>query len=245
MGEKSEKPKENYLKIPNHILNIPGLGQGEKLLLAHVHSFGRKGCWQNNETIGRMFFRRPRTISLWISNLKKGRHILWRHPKGFYRTLWAKSHPEVQVATKLLYRGQEIPKAEIISGLAKPAPLSRKLPSECAENCGATTQKNGIPVRRKLLHTNNTTKKDINKDTSATPAPLPAGGHAPALLEDRKKDAQAEVEQFKRSFGSRRRRKSGFSPGECEQNRQKQIKALLADDARRRKTVGAEKYRKN
>lgn len=235
MAEESEKrirkPQEHYLAIPNHIQNIPKdkLGRGPKELLAHIYSFGIKGCWQNNETLGKMFFVRPRTISLWIAKLKKGRHILWKSPKGYFRTLWAKSHSEVRVATKLLYRGQEIPKAEIISGLAKPAPLRRKLPSECAENCEVITQKNGIPLRRKLLHTNNTTKKDINKDTSATPAPLPAGGQVPALLEDRKKDAQAEIEKFNRNFGNSKRRKSGLSPAECEQRKQENIRVLLAD----------------
>jgi len=36
------KPKELYLKIPYHILNIPGLGLCEKVLLAHIYSFGEK-----------------------------------------------------------------------------------------------------------------------------------------------------------------------------------------------------------
>ena len=89
MAKKGDKPQEHYLKMPNHILNIEGLGKGEKMLLAHIYSFGRKGCWQSNETIGKMFFRSERTISVWVANLKKGRHILWLHPKGFYRTLWA------------------------------------------------------------------------------------------------------------------------------------------------------------
>jgi len=40
----SKKPKERYLKIPYHILNIKRLGLSEKVLLAHIYSFGEKGC---------------------------------------------------------------------------------------------------------------------------------------------------------------------------------------------------------
>jgi len=37
-----KKPTERYLKIPNHILNIRGLGLCEKTLPAHIYSFGDK-----------------------------------------------------------------------------------------------------------------------------------------------------------------------------------------------------------
>lgn len=127
MATKREKVQENYLKMPNHILNIEGLGKGEMMMLAYIFSFGRKGCWQSNETLGKMFFRSPRTISLWVANLKKGHHILWLHPKGYYRTLWAKSHPDVKGANKLLYRDQEISKTDVIRGQIESNPLRKKI----------------------------------------------------------------------------------------------------------------------
>ena len=43
--------KERYLKIPYHILNLPGLGLSEKVLLAHIHSYGAKRCWESNATL--------------------------------------------------------------------------------------------------------------------------------------------------------------------------------------------------
>ena len=58
-----KRPTELYLKVPYHILNIPGLGLCEKVLLAHIYSFGEKGCWQSNTTLGQMFFVDGRTIS--------------------------------------------------------------------------------------------------------------------------------------------------------------------------------------
>jgi hypothetical protein len=219
MDKKSVKPKENYLKMPNHILNIKGLGKGEKMLLAHIYSFGRRGCWQSNDTLGKMFFCSPRTISMWVAKLKKGGHILWLHPKGFFRTFWAKSHPDVKAANKLMYRGKEISKVDIVSGQADP--LRKNLRSECAENSEATSQKSVVPLRKKLLHTNNTTKKETIKDNSATPAPLPAGGQAPALLEDRKEDTLASIERLKKSFGSGQRRTPETTKEELEQRRLK------------------------
>lgn len=215
--------------MPNHILNIEGLGKGEKMLLSHIFSFGRKGCWQSNETMGKMFFRSERTISVWVANLKKGRYILWLHPKGNYRTLWAKTHPDVKGSDKLLYRKQEISKTKVISGQIESEPLRRKLPSECAENCEVSAQKPVVPLRRKLLHTNNTIKKETTKDTTATPTPLPAGGQASALLVDRKAESIARIERWKKSFGwGARRQTPELTAAECEQRRQEQRRALLA-----------------
>ena len=228
MAKKAARPEERYLKVPNHILNIEDLGQGEKMLLAHIYSFGRKGCWQSNETLGKLFFRKTRTITEWVGKLKKGRHILWRHPKGYYRTLWAKSHPDVKGTDTLLYRDGEISKAEIISGQTGAVPPRRKLPSDCAQNCQVSAQKNVIPLRRKLLPTNNTTSKETTQDT-ATPTPLPAGGQAPALLADRTAGYIARIEQQKKSFGlSARRRTPELTQAEREQRRQQQKMALLA-----------------
>jgi len=230
MAKTNEKPAENYLVIPNSVLNIRGLGRGEKLLLAHIHSFGRKGCWENNATLGKMFFVSTRTVSMWVANLKEGGHILWLHPKGYYRTLWAKSHPEVKATQSLFYRDGEISKAEVISGQAKSTLLRKNLPSECAENCEVTAQKDVFPLRKKLLQTNNTTMRDTNKNTVATPAPLPAGGQAPALLHDRKVEQQGAIEQFKTRFGSTRGQHKPLSAAEFERSRQKLRKQLLAEE---------------
>lgn len=229
MAKKKEKQQEHYLKVPNHILNIRGLGKGEKMLLAHIYSYGRKGCWEKNDTLGQMFFRSPRTISGWVSNLKKGGHILWLHPKGFYRTFWAKSHPDVKQAATLLYRNREIPKSEVVSGQAKSTLLRKNLPSEYAENCEVTAQKPVVPLRKKLLQTNNTTNKETTGGTTATPTPLPAAGQAPALLEDRKAGAITAVEQLKRNFGSGKQRSKPLSNAERQQRVQQQRKALLGD----------------
>ena len=236
---KKKEMKEKYLKIPNSILNISGLNLSKKNLLAHIYSYGRKGCWQGNDTLGKMFFVSGRTISTWVSGLKKAGEILWAHPKGRYRTLWAKRQPDVKTATSLLYMGEEISKQAVVTGHATEILLRRNLRGGIEENCVPTTKKDCIQVGRNLPHTNNTTKKDTITKTTATPSPLPAGGQAPALLVDRKNEYVSQVEQLKRNFGKGPPRK--LTSAEREQRRQAQLRALRADGAGREDSAGEKK----
>jgi len=86
---KKKPQQELYLKVPYHIFNITKLGAAEKMLLAHIYSFGEKGCWQSNKTLSNMFMTTERTISRCLSRLKP--FIYVKKPKGYYRTIWAKS----------------------------------------------------------------------------------------------------------------------------------------------------------
>jgi len=45
------KPKERYLAIPYHILNLGGIALAQKVLLSHIYSFAAKGCRQSNKTL--------------------------------------------------------------------------------------------------------------------------------------------------------------------------------------------------
>jgi hypothetical protein len=83
------KQKEPYLKIPAHILNIPHLSLCEKVLLAHIYSFGAKGCYQSNQTFAEIFIVSPSTIRRWLSQIQQFTHV--KNPKGYYHTIWAKS----------------------------------------------------------------------------------------------------------------------------------------------------------
>jgi hypothetical protein len=83
------KQKEPYLKIPAHILNIADISLSEKVLLAHIYSFGTKGCYQSNQTLAEIFMVSPSTIRRWLSRIQKFTHV--KNPKGYYRTIWAKS----------------------------------------------------------------------------------------------------------------------------------------------------------
>ena len=97
--QQSARPKrhiEPYLKVPHHILNRTDIGLAEKILLAHIYSFGAKGCWQSNATLARHFQTSDRTISRWLAVLLRANLLLVKNPKGYYRTLWVLSHPDVK-----------------------------------------------------------------------------------------------------------------------------------------------------
>lgn len=90
MGKKSKQaPREGYLELPYHILNLPRIRLADKILLAHFYSFGEKGCWQSNATLARMFMTSPSTVRRSIASLKRQGPIVIGSPKGYHRAIWA------------------------------------------------------------------------------------------------------------------------------------------------------------
>jgi hypothetical protein len=219
MVEENKKQKKiaSGLWIRNEIMNNRTLNDSEKMLLAHFDSFGAKGCYQANGTLAEIFMTKPRTIRRRIAKINKAGLIYIKSPKGYYRTIWVRSNSEVAEACKLWYRGKEIEK-----------PNGQKWPTK--------VDKTGQPSRKKSVFrhgqncptTDTDTVKETQKETKATPAPLPARGQATALLEDRKAGLIAEVEQLKHTFGQSGRQKTA---AERQQWIQDQKTALLAFEA--------------
>ena len=213
--EKTRFKHETGIFVPYHILNIEGLGGYEKLLLAHIYSFGKKGCWQSNETLAKMYNTSPGTISRWISKIKKYTYV--KCPKGYYRTLWAKSHPEVIESIKLYYRGREISKSASVN--------LRNSEQEHTQKCVSDCSKSAIRLTQKCATTNKTTNKETITKTIAPPSPLPAGGQPPAALVERREARRAVVENTCRNFG-RAKPYQPLNEDEFQNQRQKKIKAL-------------------
>jgi len=105
------------------------------------------------------------------------------------------------------------------------------------QKCAIDRVKNGLPLEQKCATTNNTTIKGNSKRTTrlgeglrrsrtATPSPLPPKG-TPALLAKRKKAAQAQVQQFKRTFGIGKKKWQPLTEQEFQRRKQAQLKALL------------------
>ena len=217
-----KKPKELYLKIPYHILNIPDLGLCEKVLLAHIYSFGEKGCWQSNATLAKIFMVCPRTISLWIAKLVRSNLIQTKSPKGYYRTIWAKSHPKVSEASVLWYRKQQVPNPDIETKIHR-----AKSCAQDSNNLRGQSAKSGDRPGKILRTINNKTIRETISQTTAPPAPLPAGGQASAVLTERKSAAVRNIEEFKKQFGNGKRIHPPLSEKEINDRRQIQLKALL------------------
>ncbi|MBN1973423.1 MAG: hypothetical protein JW787_07270 [Sedimentisphaerales bacterium] len=201
MRDKNKNPKELYLKVPYHILNLDGINLSEKMLLSHIYSYGVNGCWESNETLGITFMVDERSISRWVKNLKKNSLVYWVHPKGRYRTLWAKSHLEVKEAKELLYMGEKINKEAVINGHAAQILLGQNCRGGIDKTVVPTATKDVFQVRQICLHINNTTNKDIIERTIEQPPPLPAGGQAPAALAQRTQARQETIDNFKQKFG--------------------------------------------
>ena len=124
---------------------------------------------------------------------------------------------------------EEISKKSVIEGQAAEILLRRNLPTTHEENSVPTEKNDAVQVGRNLLHTNNTTNKDTIKTIIERPAPLPAGGQAPAALEQRTQARLDSIDNFKHKFGIGSKQK--FTPlpeAEFQDKKQKQREALLA-----------------
>ena len=224
-----KKRKEPYLKMPAHILNLTQIGLCEKVLLAHIYSFGEKGCWQSNETMAQIFMVSASTISRWLARIKRFVHV--KHPQGYCRTLWAKSHPDVIEAVRC---GAEL-------GRANAADHSKSAQAP-AQNCAADQIKSAISVTQTCATTNNHTITETKKDTIASPSPLPARGQAPAtwppkaaMLQHRVQAAAEQVEKFTGRFG-RPKKPLKLTLEQFEQRRARQLAALRATTNQIRRT---------
>ena len=134
----------------------------------------------------------PGTISRWISKIKE--YIYIKNPKGYYRTIWAKSHPEVRESVKLFYRNREISKSRLDNLRNNEQNHTQKYGSDCS--------KSAVRLNQKCVTINNTTIKDTTGKTITPPSPLPAGGQAPAALEQRSEAANQKIERFGNNFGT-------------------------------------------
>jgi hypothetical protein len=215
---KKKKIEEYYLMLPYHILNLRGLSIGEKVLLSHIYSFGDKGCWQSNETIARIYMICRRTVSIWLANLVKLELVQVKSAKGYYRTIWAKSHPKVKDAARLWYKSEQIGNP-ITQTSAKSSPeVGKNLHSQCA--------KSRIRPRKNLRTTNNTTITETNIDTIAPPSPSPRSCGAQSALEQRRLEYHRQLAHFCRNFGSGSRQVAAPTPEQLEQRRAAQLRAL-------------------
>ncbi len=240
---KEKKPKESYLKIPYHILNIRNLGLSEKVLLAHIFSFGEKGCWQSNATLAKIFMVTTRTISNWIASLVNLEFVQIKSPKGYYRTIWAKSHPEVRDAARLWYRKEYVDNPSVRNSRTheKTSPQYEKTSGEGRKKQRSDCEKSSNRLGKNFRTTNNTTNKETIKETIAPPSPSPRSNGAQSALEQRRLQYRAELEHFCKNFGSGSRQIGPPNADQLEARRQAQLKSLVPGQFNNRTLCGREK----
>jgi len=217
---KKTKRKENHngLWVPNEILNLVDIDDGCKMLLAHFYSFATKGCYQSNKTLATIFMKSEYTISRRIKKLSK--YIVIKNPKGYYRTIWTRLHPQVSKAIEIHRKSKEV------SGQNMSSPLRQNCRTDLVKSLQSSSAKSPVSLQQNCVTTNTETNTKTNTETAAD-LPLPAGGQASRLLEQRRAAAQDRIEQFKKRFGiGKKRAADRMSPQEFESRRQMIIKQL-------------------
>ena len=179
-------------------------------------AWSAKGLYKANDTIAKEYMTTERTVSRWIAKIVKGGFVYVKNPKGYYRTLWVKSHPEVKAANKLWYRSEEISKNR----------LRQNCLTNSDKNSEASRTNHVSRLSQKCPPTYKETNKETNRETKATSSPLPAGGQASPLLQDRESGQQATIKQYKRNFGEADPTEK-LTDAEFEQRRRQQVKALM------------------
>lgn len=140
-SKRGHRCTEPYLKLPYKLLSLPQIGLPEKVLLAHIYSFGAKGCWQSNQTLAEIFMVHPRSIKRWLAAIRK--FLIIKNGKGYYRTIWAKTDRN--------------------SYWDKNGP-------DVGQNWYFNRDKNGLRVGRKCPTTINNTSKETIASPSPSPA---------------------------------------------------------------------------
>lgn len=67
-----------------------------KLLFMRIASFGERGCWMNNETLGEEFNRSERTIRRAVSSLFENGDLVITGWSNQSRKMYAKRNPKVK-----------------------------------------------------------------------------------------------------------------------------------------------------
>ena len=209
--QKRKKKNVDGLWMPNAILNLFDIDYASKVLLAHFYSFAEKGCYQSNKTLAEIFMTAPRTICKRISRMSKYLYI--KCPKGYYRTIWVKIHPQISEMMEKRFNSRE-------RGVRK------TFRSDCAKSGDPTAQDRVSGLRKNVRTTNTYTNTETNTETAAD-LPMPACGQASRLLQERRAAARERIEQFKKRLGiGQKKPDDRMSPQEFEKRRQMIIEQL-------------------
>lgn len=160
----TDKPeKKEGLWVPKEFTIVTNLNWGEKMILAHIFSFGTRGCYQCNGTLAKLYGVCDKTISRIVNKLIVDEEIIVKAPRSQYRTLWACSHPQVKAGEPLTYVGKLIRN-----------PLGQKCPSRLGNNGKVTGTKSNQSPPPKCP----STYKGTYKKTITMSSPSPAVGQA-------------------------------------------------------------------
>ena len=135
-----KKRKEPYIKIPTHTLELGQIILCENFSTAYIYVFSVNDCRQSNGTLAESLMVSVPTISRGLERIK--RLVYDRHPHGYSRTLWVRSHPDASEAIRSGANLVQIQPAKLIKSdkLALQNRTTNTIKSEILVNqrCAAT-----------------------------------------------------------------------------------------------------------
>ncbi|MBA7484472.1 hypothetical protein ES707_19999 [subsurface metagenome] len=182
--QKRRKPKVKKsitkgLWVPQEILSIPAdqLGWLGKLVCGRIYSYGAKGCYESNATLGRYFGVSLRRIAFAMEQIRSLPLTYSIKLRGRPTCYWLRCSPKVRRAERLEYRGR-----------------SKKNPAyTCAGNGAGGAPKTAQEGAPKTAHDNISTSK-----TTGATSPSPADRQA-QRREKEEADALSKIQSHIRA----------------------------------------------
>lgn len=210
MQQKTEIP---FMRAYDFVVGDPNLLPAEKLVIIVVCRYWPKPSWQSNERIAEACGFSKRYIEKLIKCLADKSYISrgYAHIRKNGRLLTCRVIVPLRFPKQTDYQVQWVETVPQDGEEAVPR-------DDHQPYCSSQTT---LPQDDQL-------EKNRYRNRNAAPAPLPAGGQAPALLQNRSNETIEFVEQIKRKLGIGKKAHKALTKKEFQDRKQKQLKALLA-----------------
>lgn len=211
--EKRQKTKIPFMRAYDFVISDPNLLPAEKLVMVAACRYWPKPCWQSNERISEACGFSKRYVEKLIKGLAD---------KSYIRRGYAHVRRNGRLLTYRVIVPLRFPKqidCQVQWKQTEPQDGEEAVPQDDPKpNCGSQIT---APQDDQL-------DKSTRKNRNAAPAPLPAGGQAQALLQDRSKETIEYVDQIKTKLGIGKKAHKALTAKEFQDRKRKQRKALLA-----------------
>jgi len=208
--EKQQKTEAPFMRAYDFVMRDPNLLPAEKLVVMVVWRYWPRPSWQSNGRIAEACGFSKRYVEKLIKGLAE---------KSYLKRGYAHERRNGKLFTCRVIVPLRFPKQidNQIQWVTVPQDGQATVPQDDPRPpCSAQTtapQGDQLDMKRK-------------ENRNAAPAPLPAGGQAPALLPERSKEVVEYVDQIKTKLGIGKKAHRALTEKEFQDRKQKQRKAL-------------------
>ena len=215
MTDKRQQKRElAFMKAYDFVMNDPNLLPAEKLVIIVVSRYWPRPSWQSNERIAEACGFSKRYVEKLVKGLADKSYI----KRGYARVRRKGRFFTCRVIVPLSFPEQA--DCQICWIQTEPQDGQETVPQDGPKpNCGSQTTE----LQDDQL------EKNRKENRNAAPAPLPAGGQAPALLPAERSSKTIEyVERIKMNLGIGKKARKALTEEEIQDRRQRQQEALAA-----------------